>query len=58
MNLRPCLEAQIVDIADEIAYNNHDIDDGLSSELINIEALMEIELWRTSFEEVKALYPR
>ncbi len=57
MDLRPCLEAQIVDIADEIAYNNHDIDDGLSSELINIEALMEVELWRTSFEEVKKLYP-
>ena len=57
MGLRPCLEAQIVDIADEIAYNNHDIDDGLSSELINIDALMEVTLWRKSFEEIKALYP-
>ena len=57
MDLRPCLEAQIVDIADEIAYNNHDIDDGLSSELIEAEKLMEVELWRTGFEEVKELYP-
>ncbi len=57
MNMRPCLEAQIVDIADEIAYNNHDIDDGLSSELIETEALMEVELWRVSFNEVKELYP-
>jgi dGTPase len=57
MNLRPCLEAQIVDIADEIAYNNHDIDDGLSSELIDTKALMDVELWRVNFEEVKKSIP-
>jgi len=53
----PCLEAQIVDIADEIAYNNHDIDDGLSSEMIDIEKLKEVELWQENYEKVKASYP-
>jgi len=48
-----CLEAQIVDIADEIAYNNHDIDDGLSSEMLEPTQLQEVELWRENFEEVK-----
>lgn len=48
----PSLEAQIVDIADEIAYNNHDIDDGLSSEMLDPFELMDVELWRESFEEV------
>ena len=48
----PSLEAQIVDIADEIAYNNHDIDDGLSSEMIEPEQLLEVELWRENFEKI------
>jgi len=47
-----CLEAQIVDLADEIAYNNHDIDDGLSSEMLTSEALQDVELWRTNLEKV------
>ena len=51
--LSPCLEAQIVDVADEIAYNNHDIDDGLSSEMLEPTQLQEVELWRENFEEVK-----
>ena len=46
-----CLEAQIADIADEIAYNNHDIDDGLSSGMLAPDMLMEIDLWREFFEE-------
>ncbi len=49
----PCLEAQIVDIADEIAYNNHDIDDGLHSDMLSAEDLLEVELWRKNLEEVK-----
>ena len=53
----PSLEAQIVDIADEIAYNNHDIDDGLSSEMLVPEALMAAELWNESFGEVKKSFP-
>lgn len=51
------LEAQIVDIADEIAYNNHDIDDGLSSDMLEIDSLREVALWKEHFEEVKALNP-
>lgn len=41
----PSLEAQAVDLADEIAYDNHDLDDGLASGLINETALDKIELW-------------
>ncbi len=50
----PSLEAQIVDLADEIAYNNHDIDDGLSSEMIEPEQLLEVELWRENFDKIAA----
>ena len=42
----PSLEAQVVDIADEVAYNNHDLDDGLTARLLNWEQLEEVELWR------------
>ncbi len=52
--LRPCLEAQIVDLADEIAYNNHDIDDGLSSSMLDPQGLKEVELWKTNMEKVRA----
>ncbi|MBI2413729.1 MAG: deoxyguanosinetriphosphate triphosphohydrolase [Deltaproteobacteria bacterium] len=52
-----CLEAQIADLADEIAYNNHDIDDGISSEMIDPSALKSVDLWSAHFDEVKALYP-
>jgi len=53
-NLRPCLEAQIVDLADEIAYNNHDIDDGISSGMLETEALKEVKLWRSKRKEARA----
>lgn len=48
----PSLEAQIVDLADEIAYNNHDIDDGLSSRMIEPDQLLEVELWRENFDKI------
>lgn len=54
----PCLEAQIVDVADEIAYNNHDIDDGLSSEMINERQLKDIGLWQENFERIEKTYPK
>jgi len=42
----PLLEAQVVDIADEIAYDNHDLDDGLTSGLLNEKKLLkEVKLW-------------
>lgn len=53
----PCLEAQIVDVADEIAYNNHDIDDGLSSEMLLPDALKEVDLWQEGFEDAVKKYP-
>jgi dGTPase len=39
---------------DEIAYNNHDIDDGLSSGMITVEKIRAVELFRDSYEEVRA----
>ncbi|MCK6554288.1 deoxyguanosinetriphosphate triphosphohydrolase [Candidatus Binatia bacterium] len=53
----PCLEAQIVDYADEIAYNTHDIDDGLKSGLLSAEQLHEVTLWRETFERIAAEFP-
>lgn len=46
------LEAQIVNIADEIAYTNHDMDDGLRSGIIKIPQLRKLELWTEAEEEV------
>lgn len=53
----PCLEAQIVDVSDEIAYNNHDIDDGISSGMLDMASLDEVELWRENFGRIKERYP-
>jgi dGTPase len=54
---QPSLEAQIANLADEIAYNNHDVDDGLRSGLITLEQLAEVSLWVTHFEAARAEYP-
>jgi dGTPase len=43
---QPSLEAQIADHADEIAYTNHDLDDGLRAELITEDELDQVPLWR------------
>jgi dGTPase len=43
---KPTLEAALVDIADEIAYNTHDIDDGLSSGLITPDELKKLKFWK------------
>ncbi len=51
------LEAQIVDLADEIAYSSHDIDDGLTSGLLEIEGLNEVPLWKRNLEIVKKYFP-
>lgn len=48
----PTLEAQIVDLADEIAYCHHDLDDGLRSGLITVEQLKDVELWAEHHEKV------
>ena len=54
---RPSLEAQICNLADEIAYNNHDVDDGLRSGLITVEQLQEIDLFAAHADEVDQLFP-
>lgn len=54
---QPSLEAQVTNLADEIAYNNHDVDDGLRSGLISLEQLMEVTLFARHHDEVKAKYP-
>src|SRR6201984_2247444 len=55
--LAPCLEAQIVDFADEIAYNAHDIDDGLKSGMLDPEELGRVPLWAEAMVEVKRRAP-
>ena len=54
---QPGLEAQLVNIADEIAYNNHDVDDGLRSGLLTIEQLKPIALFAGQYDEVVRRYP-
>ncbi|MCW9013816.1 MAG: deoxyguanosinetriphosphate triphosphohydrolase [Gammaproteobacteria bacterium] len=54
---QPSLEAQVCDHADEIAYNNHDIDDGIRYGLINIKQLLDTQLFRDQHDKVKQLYP-
>jgi dGTPase len=50
----PTLEAQLVDFVDEIAYNNHDIDDGLASGMITVDQLRSVVLFRDAHDAVLA----
>lgn len=54
---QPTLEAQIANLADEIAYNNHDLDDGLRAGLITLDELREVPLFRRQYEAVLSAYP-
>jgi dGTPase len=54
---RPSLEAQIANLADEIAYNNHDVDDGLRSGLVTLDQLASVRLFARHLDEVRAAYP-
>lgn len=54
---QPSLEAQLTNLADEIAYNAHDIDDGVRSGLLTIEALREVALFRRFALSVSREYP-
>jgi dGTPase len=54
---QPSLEAQLTNLADEIAYNSHDVDDGLRSGLIDIDQLKEIPLFNQQYVEVRQRYP-
>ena len=54
---QPGLEAQLANLADEIAYNNHDVDDGIRAGLITLDQLREVQLVRRHVEAVDAQYP-
>jgi dGTPase len=54
---QPSLEAQLTNLADEIAYNNHDIDDGLRSGLLTMAQMEEVAFFARHLHEVRAQYP-
>ena len=55
---RPSLEAQLANLADEIAYNNHDVDDGVRSGLVDLEQLAGVPIFARHLRAVQRLYPR
>jgi dGTPase len=54
---QPGLEAQLTDLADQIAYNAHDIDDGVRSGLLTLDQLAELPLVRRHRDEARAAFP-
>ena len=54
---QPGLEAQLANLADAIAYNNHDVDDGLRAGLLDIDALREVSLFGREYAAVVTRYP-
>ncbi|MBI3044149.1 MAG: deoxyguanosinetriphosphate triphosphohydrolase [Betaproteobacteria bacterium] len=55
---RPSLEAQLANLADEIAYNNHDVDDGLRSGLLSLEQLADVRIVSRHMKAVLRAYPK
>ena len=55
---QPSLEAQLANLADEIAYNNHDVDDGLRSGLLTLEQLEQVGIFARHCAQVRSLYPQ
>ena len=55
---RPSLEAQVANLADEIAYNNHDVDDGVRSGLLDMAQLAEVTIFARHMKTVQHQYPR
>ena len=58
LNKSLSLEAQLVDLADSLAYNNHDIDDGLRSKLLSLDLMLEDELFYDCFTAIKRKHPK
>jgi len=56
--LQPSLEAQIANLADEIAYNNHDVDDGLRSGLLTLEQLAEVRIFSRHLKSALREFPK
>jgi dGTPase len=58
LDQRPTLEAQLIDLTDEIAYNTADLDDGVESEIISIEQIREhVPLFEECYREAQNLFP-
>jgi dGTPase len=55
---QPGLEAQLANLADAIAYNNHDVDDGVRAGLINVDELRDVRVFARINSEVADLYPQ
>ncbi len=55
---QPGLEAQLANLADEVAYNNHDVDDGIRAGLITLEETAQVGLVGRELQEVERLYPQ
>src|SRR5690606_35525555 len=55
---QPGLEAQLANIADEIAYNNHDVDDGLRAGLLTLGDLADVPLVAEQLQAVEKQFPR
>lgn len=55
---QPSLEAQLCNLADEVAYNAHDVDDGVRSGLIELEQLLEVDLVREHWRDALAQHPQ
>ena len=59
LDQRPPLEAQLIDLTDEIAYNTADLDDGYEARLLSVEQLMDtVDLFKRHYSEARALYPK
>ncbi len=56
LNLQPYLESQIASISDDIAYNNHDIEDAIRANLINLNQLYEINFFKKIILELQEQY--
>ena len=57
LNLNPHLESQIAAIADDVAYNNHDIEDAIRAGLINLESLKELSYFNTLIKTLNVKFP-
>ncbi len=58
LNFNPHLESQVAAIADDIAYNNHDVEDSIRAKLISLESLKEVKYFDNLIKKINFLYPK